>query len=254
MARVGLIGFGAIARQVHAVLAGRGLDWVVLRRSGAGGLPPGVVAAADLPGMLAARPDVVVEAAGQAAVAAHVPTLLRAGVPVILASTGALADAALQAEVRQAAEAPGARLIIPSGAVAGLDYLRAVAPLDGVTIRYTSRKPVAAWQAELAALGHEPSALRAELALFEGTAAEAARLYPKNLNVALTLALTAPRAALTVRVVADPAAAGNEHHIRIDSPAGLAEFRMVNAAAPDNPKTSLLTGLSVRAALEEALR
>ncbi|MFT4150666.1 MAG: DUF108 domain-containing protein [Paracoccaceae bacterium] len=253
MPTIGLIGFGAIAREVHAGLAARGLDWVVLRRTETDGLPPGIRVAANLSALLAAHPVVVVEAAGQPAVAAYVPAVLRAGMPVVLASTGALADPGLRAEVLAAARTPGARLVIPSGAIAGLDYLRAVAPLPGVAIRYTSRKPVAAWRAELVALGHDPNGLATELVLFEGTAAQAARLYPKNLNVALTLALTAPEAALTVRVVADPAAPGNVHEIHVESPAGVAEFRMVNAPSAVNPKTSAVTGLSLRAAVEEVL-
>ena len=246
---VGLIGFGTIAGQLHAAMAGRGLRWVALRRR-EGPLPPDVEAAADLAALMAARPAVVVEAAGQAAVAAHVPELLRQGHKVVLASTGALADPTLAQQVWLAALTPGARLILPSGAIGGLDYLRAVADLPGLAIRYTSRKPVAAWAAELAALGQDG---RAEVVLFEGPAAAAAQAYPKNLNVALTLALAAPRAALTVRVVADPAAAGNLHEIEVQSPAGRAEFRLLNAPAPGNPKTSLVTALSLRQALEEAL-
>ncbi|MEZ5798540.1 MAG: aspartate dehydrogenase domain-containing protein [Paracoccaceae bacterium] len=254
MATLGLIGFGALGQGLVAALAGRGHDWVLLRRPGSTrAVPDGLRTVDDLPALLAARPAAVIEAAGQSAVAACVPAVLRAGIPVVLASTGALSDAALRDGLLRAAQTPGARLVIPSGAIAGLDYLRAVAPLDGVRIRYTSRKPVAAWAAELAALGLDPGSLRSEVVLFDGTAEAAALRYPRNLNVALTLALTAPQAGLSVRVLADPAATGNGHEIDIDSPAGSASFRMVNAPAPGNPKTSLLTGLSLRAAVEELL-
>lgn len=254
MTTIGIIGFGTIARQLHAELAGLDAAWLVLRRPGsADALPEGVEEVSNIATLIARRPAVVVEAAGQDAVAAHVPAVLRAGVPVVLASIGAMADPALRQMVTDAATAGHSRLILPSGAIGGLDYLRAVAGLPELAIHYTSRKPAAAWTAELTAMGLDPAGLIEEVVLFEGPAAEATRAYPKNLNVAFTLAMTAPDADLAVRVVADPRAAGNTHEIRIDSPAGRADFALVNTPSPGNPKTSLVTALSLRTAVEEAL-
>lgn len=251
MARVGLVGFGAIGRALHAAMAGQGVDWVVLMRPGsATALPPDVRRVERIEDLIASRPLAVVEAAGAEAARDGLPALLAAGLPVIPASVGALADADFHARMLALAAQSGGRIVLQGGALGGLDYLAAVAPLPEARAVYTSRKPVAAWRDELAALGVDPASLAAEHVLFEGTAAQAAVLYPRNLNAGLTLALALGPDRVSVRVVADPAAQGNTHEIEVTSPAGTASLRFVNAPAPDNPKTSLLTALSIAAALK----
>lgn len=248
----GLIGFGALARQVVACFSPDEMRWVVLGRTKAGISPPAhVSAAADRAALIAARPALVVEAAGQQAVADHVAPILEAGIPVVLASTGALADPATAARLAAARRGAGARLVVPPGAIGGLDYLEAVARLPDAAVRYTSRKPVAAWAAELAGRGLDASS--GEVVLFEGAAEEAALLYPRNLNAAFAIAAAVRPAPLTVRVVADPAARGNTHEIEASSAAGEALFRFVNAPSPDNPKTSAVTALSLAAAVRRLL-
>jgi len=116
-------------------------------------------------------------------------------------------------------------------------------------VRYTSRKPLAAWAPELRALGQDPQALAAEIVLFEGTAAEAARRYPRNLNAGLTVALAAGADRTIVRAVADPAARHNTHEIAVESSAGSASMTFVNRPSAANPKTSALTALSLAAAV-----
>ncbi len=251
MARIGLIGFGAIGRALHAALDA---EWTVLMRPGSATvLPPDVRRVESIEALIAAQPAAVVEAAGVEAARVYLPALLDAGLAVIPASVGALADPAFHECLQALAARSGGRIMLQGGALGGLDYLAAVAPLAETRAVYTSRKPVAAWRAELAALGVDPEALAGEHLLFEGTAADAARLYPRNLNAGLTLALALGPERVSVRVVADPAAGGNTHEIAVSSPAGTANFRFVNAPAPDNPKTSLLTALSIAAALRPLL-
>lgn len=246
---VGLIGFGAIGRALHAHLSATpGYRLTVLDRSGR--RPPETDGSAPtLDALIAARPALVVEAAGQAAVAELVPALLAAGIDVVVASTGALGDPDTLHALTLAAEKGGARLVVPSGAIGGLDYLAALAGVADARIEYTSRKPVAAWDEELRARGQDPATLAGEAVLFEGGAAEAARLYPRNLNAGLTVALAAGPARTRVRVVADPAVAHNTHEIRVESPLGSAELRFSNRPSPDNPKTSALTAHSLAAAV-----
>jgi aspartate dehydrogenase len=82
--------------------------------------------------------------------------------------------------------------------------------------------------------------------LFEGSARDAARSFPQNLNVAMTLALAgAGMDATKVRVLADPRARGNTHEIDIESEAGRARFVFENTPSALNPKTSALTALSI---------
>ncbi len=152
------------------------------------------------------------------------------------------------------ARASHARLLLPAGAIGGLDYIGAVSLLPDLRIVYTSRKPPEAWADELALRAIEPSSLQHELTLFEGSVAQAAALYPRNLNVAATLALACGRPeVVSVRVVVDPKALGNTHEILCESAAGSARFEFVNAPAPSNPKTSMVTALSVAHCVDEFL-
>jgi aspartate dehydrogenase len=254
--KVGLIGLGAIGRDVASQIRGRAVRaptlLVLTRRQ-----PPDaatvqwVQRTVDL---ISARPKIVIEAAGHAAVAEHVIPVLRAGIPVVLASVGALADDDLRERVMNAAAAGETKLILPGGAVGGIDYVRAVSRSADFRVRYCSRKPVAAWAKELATRGLPVNELDSEVVLFEGSAREAALLFPQNLNVAMTLALAGPGMdAIAVRVVADPNAKGNTHEIDIESAAGSARFVFENSPSAINPKTSALTALSIVQAVREHL-
>jgi aspartate dehydrogenase len=250
--RLALIGFGTIARDIHARLGGEGFAFACLLRPDSpsrASLPAGVAALDGLAELLAWRPDLVIEAAGHAAVAETLPQVLAAGIPALPASTGALADNALLLRLAEAAQTGNARLIVPSGAVGGLDYLAALRETQDAEVRYTSRKPPAAWAPELAAAGLAEKATQAEIVLYEGSAREAAKLYPKNLNVGLTIALAVGHDRLSVRIVSDPAAAGNTHEIEATSALGTAQMSFVNLPSPANPKTSALTAASLTAAI-----
>jgi aspartate dehydrogenase len=172
---------------------------------------------------------------------------------LIAASTGALGDPRLFSRLEAAAREAKTQLILPAGALGGLDYLAALHGVSDATIRYTSRKPPAAWQAELAISGHDPARLRSEIVLFEGAPAEAARLYPRNLNAGISVALAAAPAPVTVRVIADPAVSLNTHEIEAESALGMAFMRFANRPSPDNPKTSALTAASLAAAVRRLI-
>lgn len=248
----GLIGYGALARQMIAAFPPEAVRWCVLSRAGPDPhLPDHVRQVSGLGELIAARPVLVVEAASQQSVGDHVPEILQEGLPVVLASVGALADAAIAARLESARRSSGTRLIIPAGSVGGLDYLEAVARLPDTAVTYTSRKPVAAWADELGRRGLGVTS--GEVVLFEGTADEAARLFPKNLNAAFTIASAVWPVQLRVRVVADPTARGNTHEIEAVSAAGEATLRFVNMPSADNPKSSMVTALSLAAAVRRFL-
>lgn len=247
---VGLIGYGAIGRELHARLApDPAMHFTVLLREASGAEPAGGNIVRTLDELIAAGPELVVEAAGQAAVIDLVPALLEAGIDVVVVSSGALGDGELLGRLTRIARRSGARLTVPSGAIGGLDYLAALDGVDGVRVCYTSRKPLAAWTSELQQAGQEPAALEGEFVLFEGSAAEAARRYPRNLNAGLTVALAAGHERTIVRVVADPRAARNTHEITVESPLGTAAMSFANLPSPGNPKTSALTAYSLAAAV-----
>ena len=254
--RIAIIGHGAIARELverlHSHPTLKSSLAVVFRaqRLDLPELPPGVLALRSMAALLDFKPDLVIEAAGQAAVREYAPSCLAAGLTFMAASVGALADDALRTLLMQSALQGQGRLILPSGAVAGLDYLSAVKRLPSTRVTYESRKPPGAWQDELARR-NLPAVPTAMITLFEGAAGEAAKLFPQNLNVAATLAMAGLGMDNTrVRVVVDPEAKGNEHHIEVKSDAGLMKIELRNKPSPDNPKTSWVVGLSILAAVE----
>jgi aspartate dehydrogenase len=250
--KIGLIGFGAIGRQLQERLArDPAFRLTLLLREGASmqaARSQGIDAVSSLDALLAKAPDLVVEAAGREAVTAHVPGVLERGVPVIISSTSVFSDEGALAALTQSAERGGTTLSVAAGSIGGLDYLAALRPVEA-RIRYTSRKPPSAWTTELAALGHDADALDREVVLFEGTAAAAARLYPRNLNAGLTIALAAGADRTLVRVVADPQMRLNTHDIEVESSAGTASLRFANRPSPDNPKTSAIVSFSLEAAI-----
>ena len=205
--------------------------------------------------LLAWQPDLVIEAAGKAALQTYAAPCLTAGISVIAASVGALADEALYTQLSDAAQSGRSKLILPSGAVGALDYLSATrfaTPSADTPNRivYESRKPPAAWQDVLAERGL-PLTPDALITLFEGSAREAAKLFPQNLNVAATIALAGAGMEHTqVSVIVDPAAQGNIHTVTATGSFGSITTQIKNRPSPTNPKTSWVVGLSMIAAID----
>ena len=268
--RIGVIGYGAIAslaldcmaRELTAPLdaviclareTGLARANAMLDRAGPR-LAHRSSVVSSLDAFLDARPDLVIEAAGHGALRACGPGLIGAGHDLLVTSVGALADADLHAALNAAAINGGA-LILSSGAIGGLDLLTAAKLSGGLIVTYTSRKPPRAWRGTKAETLLDLDALAKEAIFYEGDARGAATDYPQNANVAATLALHgAGFEATRVRLVADPAARGNVHEIRIASACADITLNIEGRASPDNPKTSLTTAYSVAAQALEWLR
>ncbi|MGH8618918.1 MAG: aspartate dehydrogenase [Burkholderiales bacterium] len=215
--KIGLLGFGAIGREVLDYLKAAGADITVtgaLVTDPAKHTGAACPIVADPAAFLAGGPELVIECASQQAFAALVPQLLAAGKHVVAGSVGALADPVVQAAVEAASRAGGGRLYIPAGALAGIDALAAAKPVGISTVRYTRRAPPATWANHEAARGMDLSTLTGPCEVFAGTAREAARRFPKNANVAAIIALAGIGFEKTeVRILADPAIATNVHVI-----------------------------------------
>lgn len=256
---LGLIGYGNIARELMSVLRNQG---AALERLSVVSLPEFVAEthsalAEDVPGLavevmtssealVAAAPDLVVECAGHAAVKAHATACLRAGIETIIVSIGALADAALFEAVENAAKAGKTRLVLPAGAVGGIDILGALRLSGLQSVTYISRKPPRAWEGtpaeELLALGK----LTEAATFFTGNARDAATQYPRNANVAATLALAGLGFERTgVRMIADPHVTQNIHEYEVEAGAASYRIRIEGHPSPGNAKTSLTTVYSV---------
>ncbi len=260
--RIAVLGLGAIGRQVLRSLQDRlrpAADYAVFRRSAPDGDGPrgagDVRQFSTIDALLDWRPTLAIECAGHAVVGSAVPELLRAGADVVLVSVGALSDAAVQERIERAAQAGNARCLTVAGAIGGLDALDAArhAGLDAVA--YTGRKPPAAWKGTPAEARVDLDALSAPAIVFEGSAREAARRYPKNANVTAAVALAGVGFDATrVRLVADPGSAVNRHELQASGAFGRFSIVLENHPFPENPKTSWLAALSIEAELRRYLR
>lgn len=201
-------------------------------------------------GAMTTGPSLFVECGGHSALRAHARAVLRAGTDLLIASVGALADSDLEHTIRNAADESGAHVLLPSGAIGGLDALGAArfAGLDQVS--YNSRKATRAWRGtyaeELVDLGKISNAVE----FFRGNARDAARLFPQNANVAAAVALSGLGfEATTVTLTADPAIAVNRHHISARGAFGSLDVTVEGRPLPDNPKTSMLAPMSLLKAI-----
>jgi aspartate dehydrogenase len=255
---LGLIGYGNIARTLMGVLAREGAAPVrvttlslpefadathaALNQDFAG--PAEVVTDSD--SLIRARPDLVVECAGQSAVTDHATAVLRAGIETVIVSIGALADPGLLAAVEAAAEQGKARIVLPGGAMGAIDLLSALRPSGINAVVYTGRKPPLAWTGTPAETLLDLRALTQATAFFTGNARAAATQYPKNANVAATLALAGIGFEGTqVRLIADPGVTKNIHEVSVTAGAADYTIRIEGHPSPDNPKTSVTTVYSV---------
>ncbi|MFC3123690.1 aspartate dehydrogenase [Pseudoroseomonas globiformis] len=206
--------------------------------------PPRVVPVEAL-----AEAEIVIEAAPAAAFAAIARPAIAAGRVLLACSGGALMR---QMELVEEAEASGARIIVPTGALVGLDAVRAAAygRVDSVVIE--TRKPPRglAGAPYLERNGISLDGLAEAKLVFQGNALEAAEGFPANVNVAAALAMAGIGPQRTeVRLWADPAAERNIHTIRVEAEAARFSMTIEGMPSPDNPRTGRMTPLSVLACL-----
>ena len=254
MRRLTLIGFGAIGRSVYQRLQGHArlrVDAVVVSpRSLAdtqAAVAPGTRVCTSVP----EDATLVLECAGHGALLAHVLPALEQGVECAVLSVGALSEPGLPEQLADAARRGGAQLHLLPGAIGGVDAIAAarLAGLDAVT--YTGRKPPAGWRGTPAQALVDLDSLQAPFVIFEGSARDAARTYPKNANVAATLSLAGLGLDATrVRLIADPGVRENIHEIDVRGAFGEMQLTMRGKPLADNPKTSALTVLSALRFLE----
>jgi aspartate dehydrogenase len=163
----------------------------------------------------------------------------------VIASVGALADAALEAEMRAAASGR-ARILIPSGAIGGLDVLGA-AKLAGIErAHYVGRKAPRAWRGTAAETLVDLDRVAQAQVFFEGTAREAALRFPQNANVVAAVALAGLGFEKTrARLMVDPSVTTNQHAVTASGPFGEIQVQVAARTLPQNPKTSMLAPYSI---------
>lgn len=195
--------------------------------------------------------DIIVEAASQEAVRQSALGILQDRRDLLVMSTGALLDDAVRDVLEDACRDYNRRLVLPSGAIAGLDAVRAARDgLESVSITTTKHPRSYRGAAYFAENAADPSSITSRTVLYEGPASEAVRLFPANANVAALLSLAGIGGGRTLaRIVADPGADSNTHHIEASGPFGGLDITVRNRPDPQNPGTSLLASLSAIEAL-----
>lgn len=251
MQNVTLIGFGAIGRSLFQRSAGQQglrITHIVVpeahaaeARANADAMAADVQVVSSVPG----DTDLVVECAGHHALTEHVLPALRRGTECAVLSIGALSESGLPELLADAAAQGKTQVHLLSGAIGGVDAIAAarIAGLDAVT--YTGRKPPTGWRGTPAESVVNLDTLAEATVILEGSAREAAQLYPKNANVAATVSLAGLGLDATrVRLIADPGVTENIHEIDVRGAFGEMRITMRGKPLADNPKTSALTVLS----------
>jgi aspartate dehydrogenase len=261
--RVAVIGLGNIARSMLDLCANHGagrieLTSVLVRAprqaeavSWLAGRAPVMSSFADL---LATAPDIVTECAGHAALKAFGEPVLAGGSDLVTLASGAFSDREFERRMREVCRERNRRILVPSGAIIGIDGL-AAARHGGLTrVVYSGTKPISAWRGTAAEKAVDLDKLSAATTYFEGSAREAASRYPMNANVTATVALAGIGFDETrVRLIADPTARSNLHALEYEGSFGHARIEIQGKPSPTNPKTSMLTAFSLwRTLLDEA--
>ena len=254
---VGIGGLGTVGFEVAQRIDNGEVDGLTLvavsardharaRKRMAGFRAPVEVVAA---GELAARADIVVESAPAAVFREIAEPAVRAGKVLVAISAGALLD---HADLVEVARATGARIVVPSGAVMGLDAVRGAAESGIETVTMITRKPPGSLAGAPYLLDHgiDVDGLDAPLKVFDGSAREAARGFPANVNVAAALGLAGIGPERTrLEIWADPGVSRNTHEIRLEAQTVRFQLRIESVPSRGNPRTGRSVAPSVTAAL-----
>lgn len=193
--------------------------------------------------------DLIVEALPPDAVPLLTREVLSKNREMVLISSSALL---LHPEIMEHLRDSEGRILVPSGALAGIDAVRALAQVGIRKARIATTKKPMAYDGAPYILENkiDLAAIKTRKQIFAGNAHEAALGFPANLNVAVTLSLAGIGPEKTeVEIWADPAARGNTHEIYVESAYSTITARIENKPDPQNPKSSVLAGQSIVALL-----
>ena len=247
-----MIGCGAISQAVLRYLASSEAV-----RVGAAIIEPGTEAVArDVFGdnveivhevdRLSIAVDLAAECAGHPALRQHGAAILARGTDLITVSSGALGDPELREQLTSAATKGGSQLRLVSGAIGALDVLASASTGVLTAVTYRGRKPPRAWRDSPADDKLDLDKVTEPAVHFSGSARDAALEYPKNANVAASVALAGLGLdKTTVELIADPTVERNIHEVVAEGDFGRFEFRVEGRSLPDNPRSSALAAMSV---------
>ena len=196
--------------------------------------------------------DMIIEAAGGTVVPSLAEQVFAAGKDLMVISVGALLD---HPEVMDQSRRTGCRLYVPSGAIAGLDGIKS-AVVGAIThVTHTTRKPPVGLEGApyLVERGISLAGLQEEKEIFSGSAREACRGFPANVNVTAAVSLAGIGPDQTrVKIFAVPGLVRNCHDIDVEGEFGKLHVHIENVPS-ENPKTGKLTALSIIRAVRDAM-
>lgn len=153
----------------------------------------------------------------------------------------------------KSAREEGVSLYMPSGALCGIDGLKAASVGSIESVELTTRKPLRGLEGApyLSEKNIDLNAIKEETVVFEGSAEEAVKGFPQNVNVSAVLSLAGIGARKTrVRIVTSSSYAKNVHEVEIKGEFGIIRTRTENVPSKTNPKTSAMAIFSAIATLE----
>ena len=195
--------------------------------------------------------DLVIEAVTSDETRTIVRKALEAKRHVLAMSVGKLLNAT---ELFRLAEKNKCVILLPSGAIGGLDAVKAACQAAISSITLTTRKPPSGFtrSIHIRERGINLNEIRTETTLFDGDVDTAVKLFPENINVAATLALACgAKDKMRVRIITAPDFKRNSHEIDMIGDFGRMVTRTENVVCPDNPKTSYLAVLSAIQTLKQ---
>ena len=250
MINVGIVGMGVIgthiAKAITNGIPGIALAGVSIRTATTAGAFP-VFPLNEL----IRRSDLVVEAATQAALTDFGPAVIEAGKHLMVLSVGALVG--VLDDWARLAEARGCRILVPSGAIAGLDGMKGAREGAISSVTMETRKPPRGLAGAPYIAQHriDLDAIREETLIFEGPATEAVKAFPANVNVVAALALAGLGPARTrIKLFAVPGLERNQHRITVEGEFGRLRIEVENIPS-ENPRTGKLSYLSTIAMLRD---
>lgn len=193
---------------------------------------------------LLAHCDVLVEAISSEETVSLIRQAILARKHVLVLSVGRLLNAD---DLFSLAQKNHCSLLIPSGAIAGLDAVKAASLVSVTKITLTTRKPLSGFANNPYVIkqGIDLTQIKGEMTIFEGDVETAVKYFPQNINVAATLALASQgKSKLKIRLITSPELTTNSHEIEMLGDFGRILTRTENVICPDNPKTSYLAVLS----------
>ncbi len=230
---VGLIGCGAIGSLIAQAIEKKivNCDKLVLfdyQKNKAADLKASIdfptTIVKNLEAMLHLNPSVIIEAASQKAANDYIKPITTKDIHLIIMSSGALIDMNYQSK----------KIHVPSGAIGGLDAISSAALTQISEVILTTKKNPKAFDMD----NTQPKII------YEGNAEDAAKLYPKSMNVASTLSFIVKPTKVQVQLISDPTTNRNTHEIKIKWQFGQMLLRFSNDPHPENPRTSALAAWS----------